>query len=315
MLVLSREPFSNPVGAPGAAQEDAPLSLRWRADAVLIGVTVVWGADFVLVKNLLAVVPPLPFLFWRFAFATALCALFLRGRRLTPRLVADGLYLGLLLTLGMGLQILGQVETSASNASFLTGMASVLTPVAAYLLTRKLPTIENGLGITLAGAGFVLMTFPPGRFAVNRGDLLVFGCGVVFAFYIVEMAERSGRHDCVWFTAIQIFVVTVAAGAAALWMGGLPAVRSGLEPLLSRPGLLVQAVLLAVVGTAGTYAFQTWAQQHMSATHAAIIYTLEPVVTALLAGWFLGERLGPRGWTGGLLVLAGIAVSEVRLRR
>jgi drug/metabolite transporter (DMT)-like permease len=37
-------------------------------------------------------------------------------------------------------------------------------------------------------------------------------------------------------------------------------------------------------------------------------------VTALLAGWFLGERLGPRGWAGGVLVLAGIAVSELRLR-
>jgi drug/metabolite transporter (DMT)-like permease len=294
--------------------EREPLSLRWRADAVLVAVTVVWGADFVLVKNLLGVVAPLPFLFWRFTLAMILCALFLPGRRRTARLAADGIYLGLLLALGMGLQILGQAETTASNASFLTGMASVLTPVAAFLLTRKLPTLENGLGISLAGVGFVLMTFPAGSLVVNRGDLLVFGCGVVFAFYIVEMAERSPRHDTLWFTTIQIFVVAVAAGGATLWTGGLPAVRSGVEPLLSRPGLLVQALSLVVVGTAGTYAFQTWAQRHMSATHAAIIYTLEPVVTALLAGWFLGERLGPRGWAGGVLVLAGIAVSELRLR-
>lgn len=295
--------------------EREPLSLRWRADAVLVAVTVVWGADFVVVKNLLGVVAPLPFLFWRFALATVLCALFLPGRRRTPRLVADGLYLGVLLALGMGLQIVGQTETTASNASFLTGMASVLTPVAAFLLTRKLPTLENGLGISLAGAGFVLMTFPAGSLVVNRGDLLVFGCGVVFAFYIVEMAERSPRHDSVWFTTIQVFVVAVAAGGATLWIGGLPAVRSGVEPILSRPALLAQALSLVVVGTAGTYAFQTWAQRHMSATHAAIIYTLEPVVTAILAGWFLGERLGPRGWAGGLLVLAGIAVSELRLKR
>jgi drug/metabolite transporter (DMT)-like permease len=295
--------------------EKEPLSMRWRADAVLIGVTVVWGADFVLVKNLLAAVPPLPFLFWRVAFAVVLCALFLPGRARTPRLVADGLYLGALLTLGMALQILGQAETTASNAAFLTGMASVLTPVAAYLLTRKLPTLENGLGITLAGAGFVLMTFPAGGVAVNRGDLLVFGCGVVFAFYIVEMAERAGRHDAIWFTVIQLLVVVVCTGAVTFAQGGTAAFASGVVPILGRTSFLVQAVLLAVVGTAGTYAFQTWAQRHMSATHAAIIYTLEPVVTALLAGWFLAERLGTRGWVGGALVLAGIVVSEVRLRR
>ncbi len=295
--------------------EKEPLSLRWRADAVLIGVTIVWGADFVLVKNLLAVVPPLPFLFWRFAFATILCAFFLPGRRRTPRLVADGLYLGGLLTLGMALQILGQAETTASNAAFLTGMASVLTPVAAYLLTRKLPTLENGLGITLAGAGFVLMTFPAGGVAVNRGDLLVFGCGVVFAFYIVEMAERSGRHDAIWFTVIQLAVVVVAVGAVTLGTVGRRRSRRASSRSSAGRSFVVQALLLAVVGTAGTYAFQTWAQRHMSATHAAIIYTLEPVVTALLAGWFLAERLGTRGWAGGALVLAGIVVSEVRLRR
>jgi drug/metabolite transporter (DMT)-like permease len=53
----------------------------------------------------------------------------------------------------------------------------------------------------------------------------------------------------------------------------------------------------------------------MSATHAAIIFMLEPAVTALLAARFLGERLGLRGWAGGVLVLAGIVVSETRLRR
>ncbi len=295
--------------------EREPLALRWRADAVLTAVTLVWGADFVMVKNLLGVVPPIPFLFWRFAAATVLCALFLPGRARTPRLVPDGLYLGALLTLGMGLQILGQAGTTASNASFLTGMASVLTPVAAYLLTRKLPTFENGLGISLAGAGFVLMTFPAGGLGIGRGDLLVFGCGVVFAFYIVEMAERSGRHDSVWFTTIQIALVAVAAGLVSVWQGGAAALWSGVRPIAGRPDLVAQALVLAVVGTAGTYAFQTWAQQHMSATHAAIIYTLEPVVTAVLAGWFLGERLGARGWVGGVLVLAGIVVSELRLRR
>jgi drug/metabolite transporter (DMT)-like permease len=293
--------------------EAEPLATRWRADGVLVVVTVVWGADFVLVKNLLGVVPPLPFLFWRFLLATAVCALALPGRRRTPRLWTDGLILGVLLALGMGLQILGQTQTSASNASFLTGMASVLTPVAAYLLTRKLPTLENGVGISLAGIGFVLMTFPATGVAINRGDLLVFGCGVVFAFYIVVLAERSGRHDSVWLTVIQIGAVVPIAGVAAYGLGGPAAMRAGIAPILSSPSLLAQALALAVIGTAGTFFFQTWAQQHMSATHAAIIFTLEPVFTAILAAWILSERLGPRGWTGGALVLAGIVVSELRL--
>jgi drug/metabolite transporter (DMT)-like permease len=295
--------------------EAEPLATRWRADAVLIAVTAVWGADFVLVKNLLRDTPPLSFLFWRFSLAAALIALVLPWRRRTPGLFADGLVMGLLLALGMGLQIVGQAETTASNASFLTGLASVLTPVAAFLRTRKFPTLENGLGILLAGAGFVLMTFPGRSGAINRGDIFVFGCGVVFAFYIVELAERSGRHDSAWFAGIQIAIVAVAAGAAALWLEGPARLASTVTPFVSEPELLVQALFLASVGTAGTFVFQTWAQNHMSATHAAVIFTLEPVFTAILAAWLLAERLGPRGWLGGVLVLAGIAVSELRLNR
>ncbi len=294
--------------------EEEPLSRRWRADAVLVAVTVVWGADFVLVKNLLGVVPPLPFLFWRFAAATALLLFALPGRAPTPGVWRDGLRVGGLLALGMLLQVLGQAETTASHASFLTGMASVFTPAAAYAMTRRLPTLENGLGILFAGTGFVLMTLPGGG-AMNRGDLLVFGCGVTFAFYIVEMADRSGRHDPVWFTVIQLAVTTAAAGGIALARGGAAGLEGGIRPILADPALVAQAAFLVVLGSAGTYVSQTWAQGHMSATHAAIIYTLEPVVTALLAAHFLGERLGRRGWAGGALVLAGIVVSELRLRR
>ncbi len=294
--------------------EKQPLKRRWRADAVLVAVSAVWGADFVLVKNLLGLVPALPFLFWRFALATVVGALLLPGRPRTPGLVRDGLLLGALSTVGMGLQVVGQTLTTASNASFLTGLASVLTPGAAFLLLRRLPTLENGLGISIAGAGFVLMTFPAGGGAVNRGDLLVFGCAVAWAFYIVELAERSPRHDAAWLTAIQIAVVAAAAGVAVLALDGPAGLRAGILPVLTRPGLALQVAFLAAVGTTATFLFQAWAQGQMSATHAAIIFTLEPVVTALLAAWFLAEHLAPRGWAGGVLVLAGIVVSELRLR-
>ncbi|HEY1433772.1 MAG TPA: DMT family transporter [Thermoanaerobaculia bacterium] len=295
--------------------ERAPLQIRWRADAVLIAVSLVWGADFVLVKSLLGRVPPLPFLFWRFALATFVGALFLPGRRRTPGLLWDSLLLGGLSSVGMGLQIVGQAHTTASNASFLTGLASVMTPLAAFLLFRRLPTLENGIGISLAGAGFVLMTFPAAGAPVNRGDLLVFGCAVAWAFYVVELAERSPRHDAAWLTTIQLGVVAVASGVAALLVWGPDGLKAGIVPLLGAPSLILQFVLLATVGTTATFLFQAWAQGQMSATHAAIIFTLEPIVTALLAAWFLGERLGPRGWAGGALVLAGIVVAETRLRR
>ena len=187
-------------------ERSEPVSMRLRADAALLVVTLVWGSSFVVVKNVVATSPPLAFVFFRFLFAALVCLAIAAGfrRPRTPGLVRDGVIIGGLLAAGMVLQVLGQVETTASKAAFLTGLSVVLTPFAAFARTRSLPSVENGIGIALAGAGFALLTFPRGGGPMNRGDVLVFGCGIVFAFYIVEMSLRTGRHDPAWLTVVQL---------------------------------------------------------------------------------------------------------------
>jgi len=146
------------------------------------------------------------------------------------------------------------------------------------------------------------------------------GCGVVFAFYIVELAERSQRHDPVLFTGIQLATVTLVALGLMLALSLPVAANLHAAAVEARPiawgGTFIRSVLyLGSIGAVGTFLGQTWAQRRMSATHAAIIFTLEPVFAALLAAWLLSERLETRGFAGGALVLAGIVVSEVRFRR
>jgi len=295
-------------------------SLRLRADAALVAATVVWGSSFIVVKNVVEDSPPLGFLFWRFLLAATLALAIAARRPRTPGLLRDGAATGLLLAAGMALQVLGQRETTASKAAFLTGLSVVLTPFAAYARTRKLPSLENGAGIVLASAGFFLLTFPRGGIPFNRGDLLMTACGVAFAFYIVELGERTREHDALRLTALQMAVVALSSGV--LWLllrapllSGLPGTGLERRPIVW-PGTFLWSVLyLGSIGAVGTFLAQTWAQRHMSATHAAIIFALEPVVAALLAARFLGERLGTRGIAGGALVLAGIVGSEVKLKR
>jgi drug/metabolite transporter (DMT)-like permease len=142
----------------------------------------------------------------------------------------------------------------------------------------------------------------------------------VFAFYGVELAERGGRHDTFWLTAIQVAVTMGMAGALSLLLQ-LPAVAA------SPPGVLearpipwhsdfpVSTAYLAAVCTFLGFLGWTWSQGRMSAIHGAILLALEPVFAALFAAWFLGERLGRRGYAGAALILAGILVSEIPWRR
>lgn len=291
-----------------------------RADLVLGAVTLVWGSSFVVVRHALDDAPPLALLFWRFILA-ALLAGALAARRPKSRAARrDGLVLGCLVALGMSLQVVGQAETTASKAGFLTGLAVVLTPFVAFFRTRKLPSIENGAGIALACGGFFLLTFPAAGGPVSRGDLFVAACGVVFAFYGVELAERAGAHDALWLTAIQLAVTAAVAGVLSLALrmpalAGVPAAALEARPIPWRGGFPATVAYLGSVCTVLAFLGWTWAQGRMSAVHGAILLALEPVFAALFAAWLLGERLGRRGAAGGVLVLAGILVSEVRLRK
>jgi len=289
-------------------------------DLVLSAVTLVWGSSFVVVRHVLETAPPMALLFFRFVLATVLAGaalLFRPGPRGAWR---DGLVLGGILGLGMSLQVVGQAETTASNAGFLTGLAVVLTPFVAIFRTKKLPGLENGLGILLASVGFFLLTFPAGGGQWNRGDLFVAAGGVVFAFYGVELAERGGRHDTLWLTAIQVAVTMAMAGAFCLLLrlpglSTLPTAVLEARPIPWKADFLVSTAYLASACTYLGFLGWTWSQGRMSAVHGAILLALEPVFAALFAAWFLGERLGSRGYAGAGFILAGILVSEVPWRR
>ena len=290
------------------------------ADSALVFVTAIWGSTFVVNRVMLQTTPPLLFLLMRFGLAAVVLYFLTGSRPKTPGLFRDSAVIGALLAVGIGCQLAGQLYTTASKAAFVTGLSVPLTPVMSYVMTRKLPTAANLAGLLLAVAGFTLLSWPTGASGVNAGDLIILGTAVSYAMLVVCLAEAAGRHDVRWFSFGQI-----AAGAVSVVL-----LRVLLIPVLSRGGtflaaearpvpwgrpLLFAVLWMALAATVVTFLLQTWAQARMSAPHAAIVFALEPVFTALFAAIFLGERLTRRDWAGAALVLLGILVSELPLSR
>ena len=291
------------------------------ADAVLAGVTVIWGSTFV--ANRLVVtgdVPPLLFLLLRFSLAGVVLFLLARGRPRTPGLWADSLAVGGLTAVGIAFQLAGQVYTTASKAAFITGLSVPLTAPVAYLVTRKRPSSENLAGLAIATAGFAVMAWPGDFARVNSGDLLVLVTAFAYAYVVVRLSEASGRHDVRRFAAGQIACAAATTLLLRLavhpFLGRSEAVfRAEARPLTVDPKFVGLLLWMALAATVVTFLLMTWAQARMSATHAAVIYALEPVFAALLAAPILGERLAGRELWGGALVLGGILVSELPLSR
>ena len=69
--------------------------------------------------------------------------------------------------------------------------------------------------------------------------------------------------------------------------------------------------IASLLATAAAFTIQSWAQQFLPPTHTAVILTMEPVFACLTSFVLLGERLDARSGAGALLILAGIAITEL----
>lgn len=301
------------------------LKSNLAADGALMLTTLIWGSTFFMAKDILSVWPPMAYMFFRFAAAALLLAAIFprqlaRARREEWR---AGATLGVLMGFGFGLQAVGQVYTTASKSAFVTGLTTPLVPFVAYLLLRARPGVENLIGVALASLGGLLILAPQGADgSVNFGDLLTLAATALFATHITLMSVYAKRYDTRRLTVLQITstatLFTIAWVGLQAWetlAGALPqAFARETAPLVWSGRVVWQLVYLATVATIGAFLFWTWGQARTSATHAAVIFSLEPVFATAFAVAVIGasEWMGTRGFVGGALVFVGIIISELR---
>jgi drug/metabolite transporter (DMT)-like permease len=282
-----------------------------KAHLLLVVITLIWGSTFVLIKQALLDASPLLLNAVRLSLAAVLLAFYYRKHLASmqrPALIA-GCVVGFFLYLGYAFQTAGLRLTTPSKSAFLTGVSTVLVPLLLVVIWKAVIHPWRAVGIALALAGLFLMTVPAGRqnladFGnINSGDVLTIGCAIAFAFQIIFLGRSTQR-----FPFEQIAVLQIAMAAL------LTAVTA---PLLEQPHLRLSGTVIAtilvtgILGTAVAFTVQAWAQQFTPATHAALIFTLEPVFAWMTSFLYLNERLGGRSAAGALLILAGVLVSEL----
>ena len=286
------------------------------AHLLLLGVVVVWGTTFSLVKAALVETTPLVFNLLRMLLAFAVLAAVnwpsLRG--LTRSDLKLGAAAGVFLGLGYQFQTSGLNHTTASKAAFITGLVVVIVPLLSALPGVALagstkPSADTYAGALLAFAGLVLLTTPAGSgvalfSGIGLGEWLCLGCAVAFAAHLLMLARAAPRVSARRLGTLQI------GFAALVMLVTLP--MGGRLRFHGAPILWIALAVTALLATAAAFTIQSWAQQHLRASHTALIFTLEPVFAWLTSLLFFGEQLGRRAMLGAGLILAGIVFAELR---
>jgi drug/metabolite transporter (DMT)-like permease len=302
--------------------------MKLRAYILMLLVVAVWGSTFVLVKSALAEATPAAFNLARMmlAFAVLAIAYHRYWGSIHRWQIGAGALVGLCLATGYQFQTIGLARTTPSKSAFITGLVVVLVPLFSSVPGLRPPGARPPrwnafLGAALAFAGILLLTAPasvatpgsstvaqalsllPDLSSINVGDVLTFGCAVGFAFHCIALGHTSPR---IGFQPLALLQV----GFCALFMAvSLPFIE---HPVVHwTPRLFLALGIAAVLATAAAFSIQSWAQSILPSTHTALIMTMEPVFAWITAFLVIGERLALRPAIGAVLILAGIALTEL----
>ena len=286
---------------------------------ILLFVTIIWGATFVIVKSALKDISPLLFISIRFLVATVILLpfVFKISKSFNQQVVKEGILLGLIYFAGFAAQTMGLKYTTATKSAFITGTFVIFTPFFQIFFEKKPPRKEVVFGIFLCITGLIFLTskgssllgvFSEISESFGIGDLLTLLCAVFFALYIVYLDIVSKKNDYKPLVFLQIATTGICGLVFSFLFSGLKV--EVLEFTFSN-NLLFAVFYTAILATVLTTTLQTKYQKYVSPTRAGIILSFEPIFAALCAFFVLNEKISNFGLIGCVLIFAGLLVSEM----
>ncbi len=216
-----------------------------------------------------------------------------------------GLILGGLMLAGYVLQMIGIESVSPSVSAFLTSLYVVFTAILSVKISDRTPTRMMIVGVALAtlGAGFI--DGPP-HIVWGTGEILTVLCALFFALHIIYTDRITKQLNPIAVTSTSFVVLVLGAGIIALLASGDVMVFESAW----QDGVVVPLLCLGLFGSLACILMLNVFQKHLNPTHAAIIYSFEPV-WATLYGWHEG-LVDISIWLAmGLLLLLGNIVVEM----
>ena len=231
-----------------------------------------------------------------------------RGKAERKRTVVASLVAGTVLFLASTFQQLGIEKTgSAGVAGFITGLYTVLIPVACFLFFKKKTGLNIWIGTFMCLCGLFLLCYKVGEgFSFGVGELLLL-IGALFWTAHVIVIDRFCKDIRPLHFSLGQFMVCAALGLISMFIFEAPTV-SGIWD--AKWAILYCGVLS--VGVA--YTLQIVAQRRADPTFAAIVLSTESVFSAIGGALFGTDSISFLGYVGCFIMFSGIVISQISFK-
>jgi drug/metabolite transporter (DMT)-like permease len=223
--------------------------------------------------------------------------LILRRERLPHgRILATLIGMGALGYVGQSFLYLSAIKyASAGLVALLLYLYPMFVFILSVLVLHEKVTSIQVIALVLGLIGCALTVDPDGGQLI--GALMTIAAALVYSVYII-VGTNVMKHVSAFQSSTVIFASAGAVYGMLAFTNGihLPASNTGWLAML---GMIVFSTIIAITTfLAGL--------ERVGPTNAAMLSTLEPVVTVLLAAWLFGERLMPIVMAGGGLILVAV---------
>lgn len=268
-----------------------------KADGLIGIVAITWGISYVLMKLGLEGIEPFNLIFLRFGIAFPILLIVFRKRlKQTNRaILVISMVLGFLLFAFFALLLLGLQRTTASLAGFLSNATVLFIPLIERVLFHKKQERKMKFKLLLALCGIILLSVNSLNLSLGLGVLFCLLGALSNAVHVLVTDWCTARYDS---TLLGIYQI----GFAGLF--GMIAMLLFETPVLPTGPVQWGSVLgLAVICTAFGYVAVPVAQEHTTPEHTGLLYSLEPVFSAVFGWWILSEVMTPWNIVGAVMIL------------
>lgn len=238
-------------------------------------------------------------LFLRFSLAAIVMAILLvaRGESLPHgKILAQLIGMGALGYVGQSFLYLTAINyASAGLVALLLYLYPCFVLILSVIVFRERVTRIKVVALTLALFGTALTVDPQGGQII--GALMAIVAAAIYSVYII-VGTNVMKHV----SAVQSSTVIFASAGAVF---GTMMLINGVHFPLNDSGWLTVTGIVLIATVIPVVSFLAGLER-VGPTNAAMLSTLEPVVTVVLGASLLGEQLSPLGLAGGGLILIAV---------
>ena len=291
---------------------------KLRGSACLVTAVLIWGSAFIAQSVGMEKIGPFTFQTFRnflaILFLIPMATVFDLGKCnvresmekwKNPKLWKAGLLCGLALFCAASFQQVGLQYTDAGKAGFITAMYIVVVPLLGFFVKRRPPKTAL-ISVVLAVVGLYLLS-AVGVSQINKGDLLLMGCALGYAFQIMGVELFGSDLDGIRLNCIQVLVTFVFS---AVMMFATETFK--MADVLSSLGPIAYAGILS---TGIAFSLQIVGQKDLEPTAASVIMSMESVVAVICGAVFLKETMTVWEISGCVLMFLALTISQLPERK